>query len=194
MKPTVLLDVDGVLADFVAAALNYVEAITGKVIDPKTITTWEVFDSLPDLKWCKEGVWDHITAPGGCSSIPIIPGAQLGVEALQRVANVVIVTSPMPTGRTWVYERERWLANHFNIYRKNIIHASDKSRVHGDLFIDDKLEHLQAWQKYWIDQEHYDCVPLLWSTPRTATANTTDGITVVSKWDEVLACVECMKK
>ena len=43
-RPRVLLDVDGVLADFLTPALAFVEKLTGKPYQEADMTTWDIFE------------------------------------------------------------------------------------------------------------------------------------------------------
>jgi 5'(3')-deoxyribonucleotidase len=186
VKPSCLLDVDGVIANFVQAALNVLHDLSGTVIDPNTITTGEVFDSIPEpyRSW-KGAVYNDLKGRGGCRSIPVYPGSRNGVERLREICDVTIVTSPFEGSPTWMHERERWLEEHFDIDRKHIIHATEKHRVHGDVFIDDKLSHLQAWLAYWRDKDPL-AKAILWDTPRSRGQTWSERITRVSNWDELI--------
>jgi len=181
MKPTVLLDCDGVLADFVSAALRIVKSLTGRYYSPETITTWEVFDSLPEDERVRSEVYRAMKAPGGCSNIPVYADALSGVKRLREIADVVAVTSPFKGSLTWAHEREVWLEKYFGI--SNVIHARDKRRVHGDFFVDDKPEHIREWLAYWATRDP-NCVGILWQTPRVD--QLPHG---VSTWDQVIEIV-----
>lgn len=145
-RPIVLLDADGPLFDFVAAALGRLYDITGRTYDPKTITTWEIFESLPEREWRhKDTVYDLLKAPGGCRSIPPHPIASEAVYNLQRIAEVLVVTSPFNGSPTWTHEREEALERHFSICHTNVIHAKRKGFIRGDFLVDDKFSNVQEW-------------------------------------------------
>jgi 5'(3')-deoxyribonucleotidase len=191
MRPHVLLDVDGVLADFVQAALNVLLAETGVAVNPSTITTWELFDSVPnEYRGWKGEVYSRLADRGGCLGIPVYPGAQEGVARLREIADVTIVTSPFEGSPTWMHERERWLAHHFGIDRKHVIHATEKHRVHGDVFIDDKLAHLHAWSAHW-SRLGFECHAVLWETPRVSTyPQEIASVKRAKHWGDVCAIVD----
>jgi 5'(3')-deoxyribonucleotidase len=215
VKPSCLLDIDGVVADFVSAALALVQQVEfydrdepdglrfGRAFDPSIIHTWELFDSLPEPeRSARDEVYRRMKAPGGCRSIPVYPGSRNGVERLREICDITIVTSPFEGSPTWMHERERWLEEHFDIDRKHIIHATEKHRVHGDVFIDDKLSHLQAWLAYWRDKDPLAKAILWdtprsrgqtwseritrWDTPRSRGQTWSERITRVSNWDELI--------
>jgi 5'(3')-deoxyribonucleotidase len=137
MMPSVLLDVDGVCADFVEATR---EALGG-TWSLSDVTTWD-FSSIVGFDPQAAGrVW---RAYGFCAGIPLTPGAYEGVRALMQIADVTFCTSPMAGSRYWMYERAAWLARHFP--PAEVIFAHDKSKVHGDYLIDDRPKHLRAWR------------------------------------------------
>jgi len=181
MRPTALVDCDGVLADFVQAALDALHALTSRRYQPTQITSWELFDSLPaEEKMHQHSVYSRLKGRGGCAGIPVYPGAKEGIESLREVADVVIVTSPFYGSDTWVSERTRWLKDNFGINPDDIIHTKNKERIHGNIFVDDKPEHVEAWLKYWQHQEYYDVLGLLWGADRTTAAH--PHLTRVSDW------------
>jgi len=185
VKPTVLLDVDGVLADFTAAALELVRQVTGHRYDPSDVVTWEIFDSIPE-KAAQEEVYRILKGPGGCTSIPLYPDAQGGVQALREVADIVIVTSPFTNAPTWTHERELWLKKHFGDFQ-SIIHTKHKERIHGDFFIDDKPSHIKEWLDYWVRSgRDTNVTGMVWKTPRLL-RDVVDPLAVqVSDWVDVL--------
>ena len=176
-KPIVLVDVDGILANFIQAALDIVEDVSGKKYHHDDIKTWDVFDSLVEHKHLMDDVYGALKSQHGCYNIPIYDGAQEGVRALQQVAHVIILTSPFGGSRTWMREREQWLVNHFNISPKDIFHGHHKHLVRGDIFIDDKVEHIEAWS-----QAHPKSAGRLW----TREYNKSSTLPRVSTWEEVL--------
>ena len=150
MRPHVLLDVDGVLADFVGAVLRKVDGMTMEHLPTADeITTMEIFDSLPESvrKW-KEVVYEDMGKEGKCLSLAVYPGAKEGVARLREIADVTIVTAPLRGSPTWAYEREAWLWRHFGIERHDIIHTSKKQLVRGDVFIDDHAGHVASWKRH----------------------------------------------
>jgi 5'(3')-deoxyribonucleotidase len=166
MKPTVLLDVDGILANFTLAAVSLVNEITGKKYKPSDITTWEVFDS-----------------------IPVYEGAVEGVKKLKELADIICVTSPFNGSPTWAHERELWLERHFGADISYVIHTRHKERIHGDIFIDDKYEHVRSWFDYWLSQNNDYVIPVLWQTDRTINTEVVEGVTVATNWNQVVQLV-----
>jgi 5'(3')-deoxyribonucleotidase len=145
-KPTVLVDCDGILADFISAALNILCRKSGILVEHDDIVTWDLYSCLPEkaqpfipyIEWL-------LKARGGCMSMSPYDGAREGLQRLEEIANVVIVTSPYPGSETWHSERERWLEKHFNMPASRVIHTHSKYHVKGDFLVDDKTSHVAKW-------------------------------------------------
>lgn len=186
MRPHVLLDCDGVLALFNEAACAIAEKYFSLRFDPATITTWDTFASfeMPNedkRKAVEEYVYGVMQREGGCFMIPVAPGAKEGVAKLRTIADITIVTSPFTKGRTWMHEREQWLATHFDIKHDDIIHARKKWLVHGDFLVDDKPSHVERWFEYW-NARGPEVQGVLWATPGNASAL---GLKRARSWDEL---------
>lgn len=190
-KPDVLLDVDGILADFTKAALRLVFQVTGRQYSPNDVKTWDIFDSIPEAE-AKTEVYKRMKAPGGCMGIPVYEGAREGMRELRKITNSVIaVTAPFSGSPTWVYEREMWLAEHFAIDRNDVISTDQKFRVHGDILAEDKVLTLESWHDYWVTsgRDPY-CVAAFWAR---------DGIDTnflprVETWQDLLHLVETFRR
>ena len=189
MKPTVLLDVDGILADFTTAALRVVHAKTGRMYKPSDVKTWDLFDSIPEPA-AKAAVYAEMKEPGGCSSIPLYPEALEGIARLSQDAEIVIVTSPWKGSDTWAGERERWLEEHFGAHISHVIHARQKERVHGDIFVDDKASHVNGWVKYWVDSGRDPaCRGVLWQNNNGIEEEVDARVLRANGWSDILKLV-----
>lgn len=176
----VALDVDGILANFVQCALDYVHRHSGRKYDPSHITTWELFETIEE-KHLQADCYDMFKAKGGCTSIPVFEGAQEGVRRLQQIADVFFVTSPFRPSQTWMVEREEWLYRHFHVKAKDVVHNSQKHRTAADVFVDDKAEHVLSWQ-----ERHPTGLALLWNTPH----NQKEPLLRTTSWGSLLVTVQ----
>lgn len=144
-RPIYLVDADGVMVDFLGGSL---------------VTLWDLgiqrtredvreFDIGAALKLAEfqrlllEAAWSR---PGWCSSLPAYEGAREGVEMLRSIGEVYAVTSPMWSCRTWESERRSWLIEQMGFRAREVISAHAKHLIHGDVLVDDKPEHLEAWK------------------------------------------------
>lgn len=124
MKPRVGVDVDGVLADLHSAGLAIINQILGSGIPIQDLTTWDLETLVPEGR--REEFWAQLDRRGFHDDLRPLPGSQEGLAALQDVAEVYVVTSYVKTSPTWVYERDKWLHEHFYIPRSHVIHTRAK--------------------------------------------------------------------
>jgi 5'(3')-deoxyribonucleotidase len=147
----IVLDVDGVLADFVSSALQVIngiarrEALPGYDVSPFTpddVRQWEIESLLPTELHAE--LFSHLSAPGFCLSIARYPEALAVVDALRATGHeVAIATSPLPGSANWIAERTVWLQRCWG--EIEIHHTHDKTGVRGDIFVDDKPSHVVDW-------------------------------------------------
>lgn len=177
-KPVILLDCDGVLADFTSLALKYIEEETGKKYQVEDVPRWDVFESLgyPEL-WEKFG--KAANATGVCANIKPYVNAFAGVKNLQKEYNVVIVTAPVDA-LPWMYERVHWLEENFEIPRKNVIFAHEKHHVKGAVFVDDKPENVFNWH-----ESNPEGLAVLWEHPFNESVELPCDIVRTSDWDDL---------
>lgn len=183
-RPRVLLDVDGVLADFTSGLLRIVHEVTGRSYAPDHVTEYDFARALsltPDEREVVNRVIS--TRAGFCSGLDVFDGAYDGVRRLRSVADVYVATSPWNSAPTWTHERERWLWAHFEIPHARVLHGSAKHLIAGDFLVDDKTSACRDWQA-----AHPNGVAVQWQTPH----NRNDGWTGIStrSWDELCALVE----
>jgi 5'(3')-deoxyribonucleotidase len=147
VKPVILLDIDGVAANFIEGCKVPVKKITGRDFHHDDIDQFMIERALNLDEEQTKQLYDHVMAPGWCRSLPVYEGAKESVAELQTFAEVVPVTSHFWSSKHWVFERDEWILEHFGIHQKEVVHTHSKFRVDGDMLIDDKTSHLVAWKK-----------------------------------------------
>jgi len=176
-RPRVLLDVDGVLADFLTPCIQIINEMTGWDKKKADIKSWHVFKSLGVPEDVETRVYAEMQRPGWCLSLDPLPGAVEGVARLRQTSEVYFVTSPMKSPN-WTHERTLWLIEHFGADWKSVIHCSAKHVCAGDVFVDDRVEHLVRWKK-----SHPHGVAIKYEAEHNIVDDWEDGITVRS-WRE----------
>lgn len=180
-KPRILLDCDGVTADFVDGALAIVHCVTGRRYAPEDVKAFDFCKSLGLSPAERTAVMGSIsTATGFCAGLTPYPDAIDGVRRLRDVATIHVVTSPWNSNKTWTYEREAWLACHFGISPNHVHHSGEKYLYGGDMFVDDKNDHVAAWI-----EEHPGKVAVLWRTPHNQTEQLPYGARETSSWKDL---------
>lgn len=145
MPKPILIDVDGVLADLCSVICDFVNT--------KNNTSFTNDDLYTDFrialgKYFDTDVDAFIRSDGFGQMLPLTTNAQELIDACRSVSNVVFVTSPYGTSKTWCYDRIKWLEKHFNVTRDDIIFARTKKYVDGLILIDDLPKNCKEWSEY----------------------------------------------
>jgi len=183
-----LLDVDGILADFVQAAVKVMSDISGKTIMTDDVKQWEVTEVLEShemREFCKQA----FCSAGFCSSLEIYDGAQAAVEEIRKYCDLYFVTAPMHKNPTWMPERVKWLQTHFGVDPNHVCFVYDKFIVEGDIMLDDSSRNLIGWK----DHHNPDRVALFWNRPYNLT-EPDQGLIRVDSWDKVFEHVRKIAK
>lgn len=187
VKPRVLLDCDGVLADFAGGFLRLVNAHFNTSYTPADITE---FDIGKALGWSLEQTAEAYELISSCDMfarlLDVFPGAVAGVIRLLDIAEVYVVTSPWWSHPTWVRDRNNWLYAHFGIGAGRVVHTAAKHICVGDVLVDDKTSTCDAWRAAWPNG-----VAVLWATPHNR-RDMWDG-QCTSNWDHLIEIVKAVR-
>lgn len=183
-RPRVLLDCDGVLADFIGSALITVNNLFGTSYVHDDVTQFDIAASLGLSKEAGARMKRVIgSAPRFAADLAVFPGAVAGVKALREIADVFVVTSSWDSNETWEFDRKAWLRRNFDIHHHEIVFTAAKHICVGDFLVDDKTSTVEKWQA------HHPCgMAVQWQTPH----NRLDGWTGRStkSWAELVAFVQ----
>jgi 5'(3')-deoxyribonucleotidase len=173
-----LSDVDGVIVNFQNRFVQLASELLGREFDPMAaMSSFSVEDALGLTREESDAVYEVVNSPGFAMGLPEMPGAVAGIKELMQYADVYFVTSHNVRSPTWVFEREAWLVERFGEQGRRTFHTKHKYGVVGDVFIDDKKENAEKWQK-----AHPDGKALLWAWPY----NEGSVIPRIDKWQDVL--------
>lgn len=144
-KLPILVDVDGVVANFCGKVCEIIKETSGREIDTKDIYT--------DLRVIAKEEWTHeverrINEEGFAQTLEPFEDGVKAVKELMKDFNVMFLTSPYPDSRHWYHDRYLWLKKHFDITRDDIIFARDKRFVSGITLIDDRPENILDWSSF----------------------------------------------
>lgn len=152
MKHRLLLDVDGIIADFTGALCAALKAEGHGDFNDLHLTEWDLTKCLP--KSAHGAVGRIMTRPGFFRSIPRYEGAQAFYKALCKRAEVIAVTTVKGRAQE---ERYDWLLS-MGFNDQNIVLVEEhghKTAVPGDVIIDDRIETLAAcphWFRIVLDR------------------------------------------
>ncbi len=144
----VAVDVDGVLADFAGAAVQYARVLTGREIPYGSLTEYDLSKLWPEIK---EEMRAHWRSRGFCALLQLVAGSKCSFKTLERIFGrdkIRFVTTPMPNSEFWIPERTAWLKSHFGASPNDIIYTDDKTvDTKSKYLIDDRPENCEAWAK-----------------------------------------------
>ncbi len=136
-----LLDVDGVVADF----SNHLLTAVGSDKTIEDVTCWHIFDFMTNRQ--EDLGKSLLKDPEFWSGQPVIKGAYEGVVKIREAGfKIIWATSPWFSCVEWAHVRRNWLRERFGAADDEIMIGDQKGLLRGDLFIDDKPEHVFAWE------------------------------------------------
>lgn len=159
----ILLDVDGVVCDLIGDTLRHVNQIVSpERVELTDITEWDT-NACINRKLKFLGIQSVDVAPiitdlwnrqDFVRGLTPIDGAVDAVTSIRGIGHrVVFLTAGRYQSRYWFSERHEWLRYWFDAQESEIIFASSKYFVKGDIFIDDKPGNVAAWQRENPDKE-----------------------------------------
>lgn len=167
MKKTLLLDVDGVIANFKLLYLQCAQEATGRQFDVALIgNDWAYGASLGLTLEQTRATWEHIKEPGRGRNMQPLPGAIEGVKELLKEYEIYFVTAPFLAAPTWCHERHQWLVHHFReTVGHNLVFTEHKYLVRGDCLVDDRPQNVLKWCDA---NKHKAHLGVLWGTTPSA--------------------------
>jgi len=138
----ILLDQDGVLADFEHAFLNAWKERYPDIppVEYHNRTSFYILENYPvELRPLAEAIY---TAPGFIRNLPPVPGSLEAIKELLALGmDIRICSSPLSQFENCVAEKYLWVEKHLGREATNrLILTKDKTLIQGDLLIDDKPE------------------------------------------------------
>jgi 5'-nucleotidase len=138
----ILLDQDGVLADFEGALSTAWKkhCPPEAFVSPEERKSFHYYEDYPEKYWPQ--IRSLYLRPGFYRNLPTIAGAQEAIAEMQRHGHTVkICTSPLSQYENCILEKYQWVEE--NLGQKMIEHiivTRDKTLVAGDILIDDNPE------------------------------------------------------
>lgn len=137
-RPTILVDMDGPLADFDKAFFSLCNS-KGWTLDctPFTQTHRFATDHIPH-SIARSLARRFVETSGWFERLPMTGGAKGYMDQLAERAEVWIVSKPLEANPTCRDEKGAWLRRNFGPeWERRLILAADKSMVRGDVLLDD---------------------------------------------------------
>lgn len=176
---TVLLDCDGVIADFVTSYLALLNRFGGTNYTNDDVSDWDIVECLRTPKHVEDAA-NSLISYDFCRGLSALSGAADGVKELMKVSDLYIITSPWGGCKGWTNAREEWLYQYCGIKSGRILHGSAKHLLDGDIFVDDKASTVHKWAA-----THPGRTAVIWDQPWNRNAEVPDAVRTRS-WELLL--------
>lgn len=141
-RKTVLVDMDGVLADSLPNWLAAYNLFSGEDIEVEDIKSYGFGQHVrqPELLFsCLERAMVFLNAKP-------MPGAVEGFRKLCKAHDVYVVTYNHESCPSGFQQKLAWMRRHFPEFPSNrVIFTKNKGMVQGDVIIEDSPDNIQAW-------------------------------------------------
>lgn len=141
MSRIILLDLDGVLVDFVSGALKAL----GRSEKHDDVKSWNFYHEwgISDKEF-----WDSCSTPGFWYNLKLYPWAKEFYDSLQKYGDIIISTSPS-SSPLCVQEKVSFCKDKLKVKSRNIMVGSRKELLarKGRILIDDYTENINNFQK-----------------------------------------------
>lgn len=143
----VLIDMDGIVADFLGHFINTYNECTHARVSKRDVTTWEVSDSLPDQRAAKKAR-QRLHSPSWWREMPLVcEKAPAIVQKWTRSHDVCFASTPWSEAS--YSAKAAWIQEHFPFTsRKQLALLAEKWHLKGDVIIDDKPKTLIEFGKH----------------------------------------------
>lgn len=154
----ILLDVDGVVANFMSRVCSAIFASEGTFYTPSDFRKWDLSATLSSEEQAsvKLATWEK----HWCYLIRPYEGAREFADQLRTLGDVRAVTAAMSRSPYWHRERRTWLADRVSIPEEHVVFCPGEEKTYhdGDVLIEDRLETCIAWKAYRGDRV-YNNIP-----------------------------------
>ncbi len=174
---TILIDMDDVLEDLQGCWIAELNRMCNTEVLPEDITEWRVAKFFPQLT--EEKVYAPLFSAEMWNHLQPIQNAPEIVDRLRKSGHRILVVTASHYG-TLPPKIARFLSLYPCLSWKDIIVASDKSVIAGDVMIDDGPHNLETTT----------CIKLLFDRPHNRSYDAAgNGMFRVKTWDEIEAMV-----
>ena len=175
--PRIIIDMDEVMADTYEKFHAAYEERTGRRLPPERLRGHKVYEADPGHADLRRMMFEE----GFFRDVPVMADAPEVVRELYDNYEVYVVTTATEFKNS-LRDKWEWLEEHFPfIHHRRIVLCGNKSVVHGDYMIDDKVHNLAGFNGtgllFYSYHNHHDT-----------------GYPRVANWREVQAYFRCERQ
>lgn len=134
----ILVDLDGVCADFYKRLVAWYNRDFGDSLTPGDVTTWAIGPTnFPKAR--REDLRAYFDVPGFWEGLDPIAGCRPSLKRLHDAGHDIVIATAVPKeSRMALYEKKRWVKKHLPFIKPNsVVGISRKYLLNGDLLLDD---------------------------------------------------------
>lgn len=177
---TILIDMDDVLEDLVGCWISELNRKHGTTVTIEDVTDWKIAKFFPTLS--SEELYAPLFDPDMWSRLEAMPNAPEIVRRLVDDGHTIRVVTATHYG-TVLPKMKRFLSMYPFLKWEDVIIASDKSMIVGDVIIDDGTHNLET----------ASCAKILFDRPHNRSYDAeANGMIRVKSWEEIYAVISKM--
>lgn len=166
-RKTLIVDMDGVLADVYQQFIAMEEKESGGRISMDDLKGLEEYKAFPNGR-------KHVNTKGFFRNAPLMTGAVQTLQVLNERYNVFIVSAAMEFPGS-LAEKHDWLKEHFPFINwQQVVFCGSKTVIQGDIMIDDHFKNL----------DNFKGQTILFTQPHNE-GHDNRGHTRVNNWNDV---------
>lgn len=153
MSKRILVDMDGILCDFIGAFLS---KYNKEFNDTLTIEDIHNHDFQRCLKPAAQSVWkSYMAEPGFFRNLVPLPNALESLKELHDAGHKIYIASSHANAIS-SKEKHEWLEHHVPwLNRKRFFFGYDKFMLKADVLIDDAHHNIEQYREEWPNAEIY---------------------------------------
>src|SRR3990167_1533324 len=178
-RPIVACDMDDVVANLVPAWLELYGKLTGDIISPESITSWNIGQFARD----PTTFYQVLDRSDLFRFLDPVAGSIEGINRLSETSDIYFLTDGQ--AKYAASEKQAWVDTHFpQLSRKRVIISSAKHLIKADILIDDSPRHLSAFPGYTLKFNRP------WNTGVAANWNASSWEELTNLWPEVYSTIQ----
>jgi 5'-nucleotidase len=139
-----LIDMDGVVANFLEHFCYLFNRRYLRNVQPDSITTFDLSKSIEGAT--REECNTIFKSPGFFDNLLPVDGAIEALNSLEDKGHEIVFVTSCYTGHE---DKLNWLNRHLD-FVPTVVFCNNKYLVKGDILLDDSIDNLEQWANEWV--------------------------------------------